>query len=979
MTGLLDLLTAAQGWSEPVRLAALVVAKSTLVLGLALALAAALGRRSAALRHLVLAVGLAGAVAIPLIAFFAPPLELALLPAAPTAISPTEGSAAAPTATATGDGSGLGPAVRGETSGSERSAAVARESEPIDSSAVDWGIASLLVLIGISALSILYLAVGVLLVLRIHRRSTDLGDDPAWSERLDVLRQRLRVRRPVALRRSADAEVPLTLGALRPKVIIPAEAERWSDAERRAVLLHELGHVARWDWPVQIVARLACALYWFNPLAWIACRRLLIEAERACDDVVLDGGQSGPGYAKQLLELASRRRTELPTYGAVTMARRATLSQRIQAILDPGQRRGALGRHRALALAATALAVVLVVAPARLVRSAAAENPGSEIDGWSPTRLSSGLLSDADADADIDIDFDEDFEAGVDEAVSEALGELLADAPPLLVAAHRGDQAEVERLLAGGANPNQGAVELGTPLIAAAAHGDREIVRLLLDAGASPDLAQMERDLSNDLPRSPLGAAAQSGEPAVVALLLDAGADPFFAPRGDGTPLMIASENAHSRVVAQLLAAGAAVDTRLAGDGSALIAAARGGDHRIVQQLLQAGADPDLVVEGDGSPLIAAVRHGDPVIVSDLLEAGADPNRWVEGDESPLYHAVASGQDEAVRLLLDAGADPNAVWPGDGTPLLVATRAGAERVVQRLVEAGARADLGVDGDGNALIAAAAQGRIDVLRRMILSGADPDAAVRGDGSPLIAAAREGHLDAVRLLVEAGADVDRVVPGDENPLIQAAGEGHAEVVRYLLDGGADPSVEVTVRRWDGRQEVRSPLTQAQRGGHQEIVEMLSSRLGAGRASGAHAVALGSEDDGGADAWLVVDAARGRLVVPAGSVVEVVGTGRLEFPSGSVSVAIPADHRLRLDGRPLDDQVVARGEGSVEVIGPDGQVAWRLRRGTWAALDGPGTRIEDSDRRRQASVETTSTPMRFFLAVDDAGHETFFEPAG
>ena len=123
-----------------------------------------------------------------------------------------------------------------------------------------------------------------------------------------------------------------------------------------------------------------------------------------------------------------------------------------------------------------------------------------------------------------------------------------------------------------------------------------------------------------------------------------------------------------------------------------------------------------------------------------------------------------------------------------------AARAGDPAIVEMLLDAGARVDAAVPGDGNALIAAAARNRIDVAR---------------------------------LLIDRGADVDAIVPGDETPLINAAGAGHLEMTALLLDAGADPRLEVKVGRWFRADEVRSPIGQAERGGHDDVVDLLRSR--------------------------------------------------------------------------------------------------------------------------------------------------------
>ena len=786
MTLLSQWIEVSSTWGEPLRLAVAVVLKSSLILSLALAVTAMLRRASAATRHLVLVVGIGASLVLPLARLALPPFPLAILPAAePTAPAPTR--VAAPPAPVGAEG-----ALEPPPPEAAEPALASQRFEPQRSVAET----ALLGVAVVSGLLALYLLIGIARVRLLGRRAAEPDPGSSWWSLLEEIRGAVGRRGPVTLKVSDRVRVPLTLGILPPVVLLPSESADWAPEARRAVLLHELGHVRRGDWLVQIAARLVCSLYWFNPLVWIATAKLLVEAERACDDIVLRQGQAGPGYARQLLEMATLRRRELPVFGAVAMARRATLSERIQAILDPGQPRSTPGRRQVVTAAAVAVVAVLVLAPARIVRAA---------PGVSAAVERSALGDDTDEDWNVDVDWDESLDEAVAEGLDDALDdenlrhEVLRgladdDAPPLLRAVARGDRAEARRLLGEGANPNQGATELGTPLILAAADGNREMVDLLLRSGASPNLAQLRRRVWPELPRSPLGAGARAGDPGVIDLLLEAGAEVDFAPQGDAPPLSIAARHGHLA---------------------------------IVERLLAAGADPSRVTRGDGTPLIAAARNGDPRIVRTLLDAGAEPDTWVDGDESPLFHAVASGQVDVVDLLLERGADPNAVWEGDGTPLQIAVATGNRSLVDRLLRAGARGDVGVDGDGNALIEAARSGRVDLLRRMLDAGANPNAAVEGDGNALIGAAANGHLEAARLLVERGADVDRVVPGDENPLIQAAGEGHYAVVEFLLDVGADPDVAVTVESWRGGTVVRTALGQAEQNGHDRVARVLRQR--------------------------------------------------------------------------------------------------------------------------------------------------------
>ena len=80
----------------------------------------------------------------------------------------------------------------------------------------------------------------------------------------------------------------MTFDLLRPAVLLPSDSAGWPDSRRRAVLLHELAHVRRGDAATQLLARVALAFHWGNPLAWTAWGEFLKERERAADDLALN-------------------------------------------------------------------------------------------------------------------------------------------------------------------------------------------------------------------------------------------------------------------------------------------------------------------------------------------------------------------------------------------------------------------------------------------------------------------------------------------------------------------------------------------------------------------------------------------------------------------------------------------------------------------------------------------------------------------
>ena len=112
---------------------------------------------------------------------------------------------------------------------------------------------------------------------------------------------------------------------------------------------------ARFDCFTQSIALIACAAYWFNPLAWLAARRMRIERERACDDIVLLAGSSASDYATHLLAIARDfKRDRLTALAAVAMAQPGSLEGRLLAILDRKRCRTSVS-YRSAALVTVAL------------------------------------------------------------------------------------------------------------------------------------------------------------------------------------------------------------------------------------------------------------------------------------------------------------------------------------------------------------------------------------------------------------------------------------------------------------------------------------------------------------------------------------------------------------------------------------------------------------------------------------------------
>ncbi len=171
----------------------------------------------------------------------------------------------------------------------------------------------------------------------------------------------------VEIRVCDTIDMPAVTGVITPVVLLPPDASTWTAERRRVVVAHELAHVESHDCLTNVLAQLAVAMHWFNPLVWLVARRLRLERELAADERVVSEAAVPPSiYAEHLLALATCSPAR-PT-ATLAVAEPSLLAVRIGALLEQPPRRR-LGRTR-FALLAASLALVAVVACATPEREA---------------------------------------------------------------------------------------------------------------------------------------------------------------------------------------------------------------------------------------------------------------------------------------------------------------------------------------------------------------------------------------------------------------------------------------------------------------------------------------------------------------------------------------------------------------------------------------------------------------------------------
>ncbi len=161
-------------------------------------------------------------------------------------------------------------------------------------------------LAGVVALS-MYTAVGWLRVRRL-RRSGLTPVNAVWIHTLDNLMSRLQVSPPVRLYMSAIAEVPTVIGWMRPYILLPVSAVTGLDeAQLRAVLAHELAHIRRCDYLVNLLQNAVETLLFYHPAVWWISGQIRREREHCCDDLAVEVCGDVILYANALAQLEELR------------------------------------------------------------------------------------------------------------------------------------------------------------------------------------------------------------------------------------------------------------------------------------------------------------------------------------------------------------------------------------------------------------------------------------------------------------------------------------------------------------------------------------------------------------------------------------------------------------------------------------------------------------------------------------------------
>ncbi|SEU25134.1 M56 family metallopeptidase [Stigmatella erecta] len=276
--------------------------------------------------------------------------------------------------------SSLAPASRaGAAPASSPAASLRARATAFTGGLLPWGV--LAWGLGVAGSSLRLLAGWV----RLRRRVREAFPAPeAWQLRLEALARRLGVKREVRLLQSPTLEVPSALGWLRPVVLLPVSTLTGLPARQlEMILAHELAHIRRHDFAVNLLQTVVETLLFYHPAVWWMSHVIRVERENCCDDAAAGLTGNALSYARALTALEALRVMPSPAPAPALSALGGSLPERVRRLVAaPPSRcasRWTAGASVLVLMSSLAAAAPLTarVLPAQAPRSLLAASPAT--------------------------------------------------------------------------------------------------------------------------------------------------------------------------------------------------------------------------------------------------------------------------------------------------------------------------------------------------------------------------------------------------------------------------------------------------------------------------------------------------------------------------------------------------------------------------------------------------------------------------
>lgn len=641
-------------------------------------------------------------------------------------------------------------------------------------------------------------------VQRLKHYGTQLFPE-TWRDKIEDLEGKLRIQKRVKYLTSLRIESPMVIGWLKPVVLMPQQLfQNLTETEIYAVLAHELAHIRREDFIVNIIQTFLCNIFFFHPGVWWMSNRIDDEREHCCDDLAVAVTGQATSYAKTLINVSEYQLNQQGTPAMVMAFSGKNKRKKGSGFADRIRRlfvvKNGSGSFKEGFATASILMVVVILGigatsrtalnsedtseqePATVIESADELTPNSKLptNEIITTTTTTTTISPGQVEQPIVIEnnISDRVESTVT-VVTQTEDENNARIDALIVACADGDLEFVQTLLNTGININEIGSDGFTPLMMAASNNKVDVVAYLLEKGA--DVNQISQGWTA------LIEAADEGAYESMKLLLEAGASVDYYKRinsptaislaaseghfnclqllvsydanvnGVGNsipPLHIAAEEGKNDIVAFLFKQQVNINKKDSNGRTALMYAAKEGKLNTVSKLIEAGADASISDQNGNKASDYAAKEDQYVIQKYLngLTTNSKENKRNEifGKQQEIHQLTKAGQIEKVRRMVQNGVDVNSPDENGRTALHIASELGHNIDMQVLFDLGANIN-----------AQDEQGR----------------------TPLMYAARAAERDASVLLVSRQANINIQDIDGKRALEWARSGGHTGLVRFL----------------------------------------------------------------------------------------------------------------------------------------------------------------------------------------------------
>jgi len=618
-------------------------------------------------------------------------------------------------------------------------------------------------LLGVLVLSLRFLGSLAYIQRLKHHKTRQVSD--FWLSRTRELCKKLNIKQEVRIKNSQLADSPMAIGVFKPVILLPVKVlTGLSEKQIEAILAHELAHIKRNDYVVNILQSLLEILFFYHPAVWWMSSTIRSERESSCDDMAVAITGETVDYAKALINIQEKQMIPKATPAVYFSGNKNKFSHRIMRIVN---------RPTIFADFKEGFITAMVIITGIFTISASAiAFPKNE-----PQQKTIQL-------ADSKVNLHTAVRDNNDELVRQLIkkGAFVDqrdedDRTPLMWAVKNNNYEITEMLVKKGADINARDEDGRSVLIEAGDEDDTRIIELLIKEGAD-----VNADYNDGW--NALFEAINDEQTESARILLNAGARLEARDEDDRTPLMLAVIRNNLELAKMLIERGANLKVTNWDGWTLLMHAADERNPEIARLLIEKGADVNAQDYNGWNALFEAVKHDRLDIVKILLENGADVHVMFNEKYTPLRKAVEDNNYLMAKLLIEHGADVNARGKEVGTTVLIESAdEDNHKIAELLIKHGAEVDAHRLNGWTALYEAIDSKKSDIVQILLNNGADVNWSGYRDITPLMEALEEEKFATIITLIEHGADVHAVRENGWSVMDIARKTNEREIINYI----------------------------------------------------------------------------------------------------------------------------------------------------------------------------------------------------